>query len=165
MAYTTDLKSVEETHAGSSPATPILTLYYKVYGPYTRADGRKHVILYDGVKRTTLSYPRYLMANHLGRDLLPEETVDHIDGDFTNDAIENLQILTREENSAKEGEVVAFICPQCRTRFELRSKKLRNSRVNGKKGKVGPFCTKKCAGKYGSELQKQYRQGETDGEV
>jgi hypothetical protein len=49
MAYVTDLKSVEgNPHAGSSPATPIL----KVYGPYKRGDGRKHVILWDGKRHT-----------------------------------------------------------------------------------------------------------------
>jgi hypothetical protein len=52
------------------------------------------------------------MANHLGRDILPEETVDHIDGDFTNDDIDNLQLLSREENASKEGEIIAFVCPQ-----------------------------------------------------
>ena len=28
------------------------TAVIKVYGPYVREDGRKHVILYDGTRRT-----------------------------------------------------------------------------------------------------------------
>jgi hypothetical protein len=94
------------------------------------------------------------MANHLGRDILPEETVDHIDGDFTNDDIDNLQLLSREENASKEGEIIAFVCPQCTTRFELRRNKLRNARINGRRGSVGPFCNRQCAGKYNAGLRK-----------
>lgn len=75
----------------------------KVYGPYTRKDGRKHVIIYDTEtqSRRTVSYPRYLMEQHLGRELLPEEQVDHINEDFTDDRIENLQLLSRAENNRK----------------------------------------------------------------
>ena len=75
----------------------------KVYGPYLREDGRKHVIWYDTKtkQRRTQSYPRYLMEQHLGRKLLPEETVDHINEDFTDDRIENLQLLSTAENNRK----------------------------------------------------------------
>jgi len=73
----------------------------KVYGPYTREDGRKHVIHYDGKTRRTQSYPRYLMEQHLGRELLPNETVDHINEDFTDDRIENLQLLSLVDNVNK----------------------------------------------------------------
>jgi len=73
----------------------------KVYGPYTRKDGRKHVIHYDGKTRKTQSYPRFLMERHLGRPLLPEEHVDHINGDYTDDRLENLQLLSQAENNRK----------------------------------------------------------------
>lgn len=32
----------------------------KVYGPYTRDDGRKHVIINNNGIHTTISYPKYL---------------------------------------------------------------------------------------------------------
>jgi hypothetical protein len=42
----------------------------KIYGPYTRKDGRKHVIVhYDGGRIRTVSYPKWLMEQHLGREL------------------------------------------------------------------------------------------------
>jgi len=74
----------------------------KIYGPYLRKDGRKHIVIVhdDGLKQTQ-SYPRYLMEQHLGRRLLDNETVDHINEDFTDDRLENLQLLTRGENAAK----------------------------------------------------------------
>lgn len=73
----------------------------KISKPYTRPDGRKHVIITkeDGSK-TTRSYPRFLLEEKLGRKLLPEETVDHIDGNFKNDSPENLRVLSRSENSS-----------------------------------------------------------------
>lgn len=125
----------------------------KLYGPYTRKDGRKHIVWYDratGV-RVTQSYPRYLMEQHLGRQLEEWETVDHINEDYTDDRIENLQLLTIEENAAKSAsfkpseELYEFNCPVC---GKLTAKKMRNVKANKKKGCAGPFCGKKCAREY-----------------
>ena len=68
----------------------------KIYGPYLRKDGRKHVVIInDDGTSCTRSYPRLLLEQKLGRPLLDTETVDHIDGDFTNDSFENLRVLSR----------------------------------------------------------------------
>jgi len=130
----------------------------KVYGPYTRKDGRKHVILYDPKtqKRTTVSYPKYLMEQHLGRKLGIDKTVDHIDDDFTNDDLGNLQILTRLENVKKShllrpAEFYIFECPICKVHFKSRMSDYRYHQE--KKGKAGPFCSKTCAGVYGTDVQ------------
>ena len=42
----------------------------KVHGPYTRKDGRKHVVTVfeDGSKKTT-SYPKWVKEQELGREL------------------------------------------------------------------------------------------------
>lgn len=120
---------------------------YKVYGPYTRKDGRKHVIHYDGVHRRTQSYPRYLMENYLGRALNGWEQVDHINNDHTDDRIENLQLLGQLANvrkSSKTTEFMWFTCPVCTGRFDIPAKQFRNNQL--RQYKAGPYCSKRCAG-------------------
>jgi hypothetical protein len=54
----------------------------KVHGPYTRQqDGRQHVVVvFVDLSKKTISYPKYLMEQKLGRELDPDlETIDHID--------------------------------------------------------------------------------------
>src|SRR5690606_5867052 len=80
----------------------------KVYGPYLRKDGRKHVILYKDGKRSTVSYPKFLMEQHLGRKLKPHETVDHIDRDFTNDDITNLRVVDRSQHAKDDAKRVKY---------------------------------------------------------
>lgn len=126
----------------------------KVYGPYERNDtGRRQVVIqYDDGRITSKSYARYLMEQHLGRELFPDEHVDHIDDDRTNDTIENLQILSPEENAKKyhrfrgtETEMYIFNCPHC---SKEASKPMKDVKANRKKGKAGPFCSRSCAGSF-----------------
>lgn len=124
----------------------------KMYGPYTRKDGRKHLcIVHDDGRKQTKSYPRYLLEQHLGRELLPEETVDHINNDFTDDRLENLQLLSLAENARKEyirsgrfRKMYTFNCPLC---GKEASKFLNHVLSNWKKGKAGPYCSRSCSGK------------------
>jgi len=134
----------------------------KVYGPYSRKDGRQHVILYENGKRKTVSYPKYLLETKLGRSLLPDETCDHIDGDYTNNCLENLQVLSRADNAAKSmafkpAEQAYFVCPECNTSFYKKMRDVRGNQIKQKK--AGPFCSKKCSGRYGSKLNKTFRGG------
>lgn len=125
-----------------------------VYGPYENATGRKHVIHYDNVtgRRRTQSYARFLMEQYLGRKLTVEEQVDHVDGDFTNDNIQNLQILTPSENMQKQvkqsGRSIRyyqFICPVCQTPAQIDMRQYRHNQIAN--GRAGPYCSKSCAGK------------------
>lgn len=74
---------------------------YRKLGPYIRKDNRKIILIEINKNWKTVSYPKYLMEEYLKRFLLKDETVDHINADFTDNRIENLQILSRAENSAK----------------------------------------------------------------
>ena len=75
---------------------------YKIYGPYPRkSDGRMQLVLSKGKLKITKLYAKFLMEAFLGRILSKEETIDHINENPLDDRIENLQILTREENTRK----------------------------------------------------------------
>ena len=121
----------------------------KIYGPYLRKDGRKHVVIVreDGTK-TTKSWPRVLMEKSLGRELLPEETVDHIDGNFSNDSLNNLQLLSLEDNARKAvvpAEQLTLFCKVCGKEFQRRKAIHLYETIVRKKD--GPFCSHKCVGK------------------
>ena len=126
----------------------------KIYGPYKRKDGRSHIIkIFKSGKRQTQSYPRFLMEVHLKRKLLLTEHIDHKDDNYTNNNINNLQILTQKQNNIKERtrphrklKIYKGSCPICFMHFE---KPLYQITANNKKqGKAGPFCSRSCAGKY-----------------
>ena len=121
----------------------------KIYGPYLRKDGRQHVILVDNGKKKTVSYGKYLLEQKIGRSLESHETCDHIDGDFTNNDLTNLQVLSRRDNILKYAaenpkEVVECKCKMCGKKF---SREARYVRGNKKQGKSGPYCSKSCGGK------------------
>ena len=69
--------------------------------------GRMHITLYKWMgkgnkqKMERMLYARYLLSVQLRRRLTDTETVDHIDGDKTNDSIENLQLLTTTDHIKK----------------------------------------------------------------
>lgn len=119
----------------------------KVYGPYKRKDGREHIIKYVDGKRTTQSYPRYLMEQRLGRALNKTETVDHINGNFTDHRVENLQLLSLGDNIRKAvppKKLLEFNCPVCALSFKREARYYRHNQL--KQGKSGPYCSKRCAG-------------------
>ncbi len=50
--------------------------------------------LANGGKKTEMLEHRYVMSRHLGRELLPEETVHHIDGIRSHNDITNLELFS-----------------------------------------------------------------------
>ena len=128
-----------------------------IYGPYTRKDGRKHVIIvYKDGRRKTMSYPKFLVEKRNGYHLSTDTTIDHIDTDFTNNDENNLRVINRKQHikeDVKRLKEQRFTCPECNVVFYISGRRLHNAIENRKKGKTGPFCSKSCAGKYGRKIQ------------
>lgn len=104
--------------------SPYKELYSK---GYLRADksGRKRLdLVNDKYDRTTVSYARYLLSVKEGRLLEEHEEVDHINNDSSDDRLENLQVLSKEEYKAKTlkhrpaRKKVSLVCPQCNKEFD-----------------------------------------------
>ena len=89
---------------------------------------------------------------HLDRYLEKEETVDHIDGNFLNNVISNLQVLKRQEhcyNDAVRNEDIEVKCNYCGKLFTIPE-----NMINNRNRKLtGYFCSRHCSGKYGREIQ------------
>ena len=124
----------------------------KIYGPYQGKDKRlRLIIVYPDRSKHTVSYPKYLMEIHLDRYLSANETVDHIDCNFLNNELSNLRILDRSLHSSidvKRYKPESFKCPICNIDFSLDGKRLHKAIYNRLANKAGPFCGRKCAGKY-----------------
>lgn len=131
-----------------------LTDEMRVLGPYEKPNGRKFVVIIErSGKRRTMAYPKWLMSEHLGRELSMDETVDHWDSDLSNNSIENFRILPRDVHSAEDTKRVYLVkckCSWCDKEFERSPRLLRE---RSKKNKSGPFCSKSCAGKYARSIQ------------
>ncbi len=131
----------------------------KVHGPYTRKDGREHVVIvYTDLTKRTVSYPKYLVEQKLGRELDPKlETIDHIDGNPLNNDLSNLQVIPLREHTSLDSQYVAdecrevtVACVYCGTSFTRFYKYLKDA---GTRGTAGPFCSRKCSGQYGAAVQ------------
>lgn len=92
---------------------------YTCYGPYTRSDGRQHVILIHHDSnghiddRITCSYPKYIVEQSIGRKLKSSETIDHIDGNFSNNNLSNLRIIPRSLHCKSHVSVRKSVEKQC----------------------------------------------------
>lgn len=131
---------------------PFKSLYRKAY---LREDayGRKRIDLVNSnTDRTTIAYARYLVCIKLGRILEQGYEVDHINGDCSDDRLDNLQILTTEQHIAKTaseniGRLVGlYVCPVCKTEFKREVSLVRVA---------NPKCSRKCNGKTSTNLQKR----------
>lgn len=133
-----------------------------VYGPYSRKDGRQHVIcIFPNKSRKTVSYPKYIVETTIGRLLTIEEEIHHIDKDFSNNEISNLQIINTFTHSILHTTLYVsqdFICPVCAKEFTLHHKQIKEILRNRSIGrsKTGPFCSRNCAG-VGSDIRYEIR--------
>jgi hypothetical protein len=129
---------------------------YTVYGPYKVHDGRQIVVLIDkkSGKRRTVSYPKWIMEKHLGKELDRDQgTVDHWDSNIDNNSLDNLRVIDRKEHSRQDTRRVKnqkFNCAWCKKEFERSPRLIRDK---SKKKSGGPFCSRKCSGTYNRMLQ------------
>lgn len=131
----------------------------KIYGPYKSSDKRSRIFIkYEDGTTITKSYPRYIMENYLGVELDPNEDVHHIDENVENNDISNLEIVWHKdhcrEHSIKYKEPLQVNCFYCNTEFTLTTKQQSNRFREDKRGHAGPFCSRRCSGKYGADIQR-----------
>jgi hypothetical protein len=94
-----------------------------------------------GGKRKCIAYAKYLWMSFNKKDVPEGYQVDHINNDFTDDRIENLQILSQLDNiqkSKKEAEMVSLVCPVCGKTFKMPKRNM--------PFKNNPTCSRRCGG-------------------
>lgn len=118
----------------------------------TNPENRRNICLVNNKEdRTTISYARYLMCVKLGYILSSDYEVDHKDNDKTNDDVNNLQVLTWQENKEKEElrylleeqKSYGYHCAYCGIAFII-TERIRNIRL--KQSTTGlAFCSQTCS--------------------
>lgn len=131
------------------------------HGPHTIKNGRRTIVLVNtnlkkGTKerRKGMSFPKLLMEVYLKKKLTRDLTVDHIDGDYTNDSFSNLQVLdwyihgTLDARRIKIIDTECVYCEKTFTPSRYQAKRTNND--------AGPFCSRRCTGLYGTDIQKGF---------
>lgn len=125
----------------------------KIWGPYLCSDKRLRVVVKcKGDKGHTISYPKFLMEKHLGRHLLPDETVDHLDGNPLNNDISNLRVVRNDIHAILDvyrRQDFEVTCSMCGKRFIVEGRRHNDRNRNGS----GYFCSRSCRGRYGALVQ------------
>ena len=126
---------------------------------YDCKDGRQRAYLKSSKK--IVSYPRLLLENKLGIKLLPHEQAHHKDEDVSNNCPENLELKPIGEHqrmhSTKYNDKWVR-CGWCGTKFIWTAKQQSTFARNKAKRNTNieyPFCSKRCVGLYGKQIQKQ----------
>ena len=134
-----------------------------VYEP-NKGDGR--IRAYIKSMKCVVSYPKLLMAVHLGRDLDDDEEVHHIDENPLNNDLSNLVVMPKSEHVKLHGEEKRIIfedkimiCPMCGKEFIWTAHQQQNSYRNSLRASrkinpaMGPFCSAHCCGYYSRLVQ------------
>jgi len=130
---------------------PFNNRWNKGYKVFDSSSGRYRVVFYNSKKDISgMSYARYLMSVHLGFEVPEGYEVDHINDDKTDDRIENLQVLTKEQNKLKQEYRYVFFeqvhyhvqCAYCGWQYLISE---RDIKMKQAKGLEYIFCSRSCA--------------------
>lgn len=162
MTHLASLVKVPETLPVSDPDKPPW-IWRPAEAPFVNSEVKRYWDRSMGRWRASIRgehlvqmlYSRYLMCVHL-REILPKEVhVDHINGDRTDDRIENLQVLSLKQHALKSSqesrdsvEWLEFRCPSCSAVFSRPQRDIRSkTRVNPR---YTPCCSRSCGAKLGN---------------
>ena len=115
--------------------------YSKIYHNINKEN--RHVVTLSGnnVKSLWMTYGKYIYTSHYKCDVQPGDNVDHINGDKTDDRLENLQVISGKYNRQKDvnpREMVVCVCPICGEEFLFNKKDLSTH--------PNPCCGRSCGG-------------------
>ena len=96
------------------------------------------------------------MEIRLERRINEPETIDHKNGNIKDDKYTNLALLDRPEHSKLDAKVwirpsskqLVTKCVYCNSKFVQTI-----TQWEMKLNKAGPFCSRSCSGKYGTDIQ------------
>lgn len=96
LSYRITVRYCSRSCAGKATAKPKRGVENPRYnGGFSTWQGRTVITCRDG---GVMLYSRALMAGHVGRLLKSDEIVHHVNGDPTDDCVENLQVLSRAQH-------------------------------------------------------------------
>lgn len=116
--------------------------YSSAYVVFHKKEQRRMTVLKkDTGEMTSMSYAKYLYTSHYRTDIAKGDEVDHINGDKSDDRIENLQVISGTYNKQKDHkrkEMLLRICPVCGEEFLFPKRNLATH--------PNPCCSRKCGG-------------------
>lgn len=129
----------------------------KILKIYKCKDGRVRARIKrdDGTKKV-VSYPRILLEMKLGKPIDPKYDVHHIDGDYTNNSLDNLELILHGVHQKKHAEKTKkyrdkmMRCCQCQKMFLWTAKRQRLFYNDLRRGRLRYIlCGRSCAAKFG----------------
>ena len=127
-----------------------------ITGLYLRKDNRLMCIIKkNNGQKTSASFPKVIIELFMNEKISKDKTIDHIDMDPLNNNLNNLQIIDREahckQDSLKNKDVYVN-CFMCGNLFKINGKDL-SCRQRKRNKSNHYFCSKRCVGKYGADVQ------------
>ena len=139
---------------------------YRVYVKLCKDGWYRALKVHSDGTRESISYPRLIVEQSIGRPLLPTEDVHHIDGNPSNNELKNLEVVDHREHTRSHSlensrysaieDFVRVTCCVCGKSFTITKHQLidKDREVRYKHKSEMFFCSKSCSGKYGVMIQR-----------